>query len=83
MTCLRRVYLYGNGLVGTIPEGYDGMGTLEVLEIHANTLEGSMPLSICNAVRSSDYEFKVLSVDCAEIQCDWPKGFPLRRGSGS
>lgn len=66
---LKRVWLYNNQLTGAIPSTLENLKDLQVFEIHQNDVVGSIPESVCFSVRSSDYQFKALTVDCTEVDC--------------
>ena len=67
---LRRVWLYRNQLTGQVPAEVGDLQRLEVFEVHDNDLTGTMPPGVCEAVRSSQYSFKALTADCAEVLCE-------------
>jgi len=69
LTGLRRLWLYGNKLEGEIPAELGQLPILEVVEMYGNNLEGAMPQGVCDAIASADYEYKILSADCAEVTC--------------
>ena len=66
---MRRCWLYDNDLTGPIPSELNNWGQLQVLELYGNSLSGDMPMAVCDAVDASDYEFRTLSVDCEEVNC--------------
>jgi hypothetical protein len=67
---MRRCWLYGNNLSGPVPPQLANWGQLQVLEIYGNDLTGSMPGPVCDAVGASEYEFRTLSADCEQVECD-------------
>lgn len=69
LTGLRRMWLYGNNLHGEIPAELGNLPILEVAEMYGNNLEGTMPQGVCDAVAAATYDYKVLSADCGEVQC--------------
>ena len=69
LTGLRRLWLYGNNLKGEIPAELGNLPILEVVEMYGNDLEGSVPQGICDAVSAATYDYKVLSADCEQVQC--------------
>ena len=66
---MRRIWLYGNELVGPIPQTHDRWSDLQVFEVYDNLLTGKMPQAICDEIASSTYEFRTLSADCREVDC--------------
>lgn len=69
LTGLRRLWLYGNRLHGEIPSELGQLPILEVVEVYGNTLEGTMPAGVCQSVQKATYDYKVLSADCGQVQC--------------
>ena len=67
---MRRCWLYDNSLTGPIPSTLNNWGQLQVLELYDNDLTGTMPMAVCDAVEASEYEFRTLSADCSEVDCD-------------
>lgn len=65
---LRRLVLDNNSLGGTVPPTFGQLTSLNVLELHANGLIGSISDSICALVDEGSLE--VLTADCEEIICD-------------
>lgn len=70
LTDLRRLWLYDNKLSGSIPLQFSTLTNLEVVELYQNNLLGVMPPAVCQAIRTASYEYKTLSADCSEVQCD-------------
>jgi hypothetical protein len=70
LTELKRLWLYDNRLSGRIPLEFSALTNLEVVELYQNNLVGVMPPMVCQAIRTAAYEFKTLSADCGEVQCD-------------
>jgi Leucine-rich repeat (LRR) protein len=69
LTELRRLWLYDNNLSGSIPAEFAALTNLEVFEVYENQVVGEMPGAICQAIKAAEYEYKVLTADCAEVQC--------------
>lgn len=66
---MQRIWLYDNELTGTIPPQIASWSKIEVFEVKNNNLSGSMPSAICQTVQASNYQFKALTADCAEVHC--------------
>lgn len=69
LTKLQRLWLYDNNLSGPIPQELAALTNLEVVELYQNQLTGVMPTVICQVIKASDYDFKIISADCDEVQC--------------
>jgi hypothetical protein len=70
LTELRRLWLYDNNLTGLIPLEFAALTNLEVVELYQNNLRGVVPPAVCQTIKTAAYEFKTLSADCNEVQCD-------------
>lgn len=67
---VKKLNLNGNRFTGNIPASLGTVSQqMKELRLHDNNFGGNVPGDLC-VLRMHNFEFKRLSVDCKEVQCE-------------
>jgi len=66
---LKKLNLQENRFTGPIPASLGALTQIKEIRLHGNKFGGAVPGDVC-VLRMHNFDFKKLSVDCKEVQCE-------------